>query len=99
MSLTNEDKLWITEQLTAHSNVLTQHTRLEIGGLETRLKDYTHGQIEQLETKLLTEFQKWASPLENRMRVHRAAMQALDSQIDYVDDRLKKLEHPSQNLA
>jgi len=62
MSLDNEDKQWIREQL------------------------------EHVETTLLTEFHKWASPLEARQRTHSAALRALDLEMEQMDDRVKKLE-------
>ena len=62
MSLTDEDKQWITEQL------------------------------ERVETALLTEFHKWASPVEMRVRSHSAALRAIDIELEAVDDRVKKLE-------
>ena len=35
--------------------------------------------IEKVETSLLTEFHKWASPQEMRQRTHAAAIRALDA--------------------
>jgi hypothetical protein len=49
--LTDEDKLWISEQL------------------------------ERVETRLLTEFHKWASPVELRVRSHAAALRAMDAEM------------------
>jgi hypothetical protein len=65
MSLTDEDKQWISEQL------------------------------ERVETSLLTEFHKWASPVEARQRSHSAAIRALDVEMESLSDRLKKLEPPT----
>jgi hypothetical protein len=62
MSLTGEDKHWITAQL---------------------------GQVE---TALLTEFHKWASPLEMRVKSHSAALRAIDIEVEAVSDRVTKLE-------
>ena len=64
MSLTEDDKKWISERL------------------------------ERVETSLLTEFHKWASPIDARMRTHSAALRAIDLEIEQTDDRLKKLEPP-----
>ena len=57
-------------------------------------KRWISAQLEQMETKLLTAFQKWASPLEARMRTHSAAIKAIDAELEYHDDRIKKLENP-----
>jgi len=64
MSLTEDDKKWISERL------------------------------ERVETSLLTEFHKWASPIDTRMRTHSAALRAIDLEIEQMDDRLKNLEPP-----
>lgn len=62
MSLTDEDKVWISQQL------------------------------ENLETKLLTEFHKWASPIDARLRTHAAAIRAVDLEMEALQDRIAKLE-------
>ena len=56
MSLTDEDKRWISVQL------------------------------ERVETALLTEFHKWSSPVEMRVRSHSAALRALDLELESVSD-------------
>jgi hypothetical protein len=62
MSLTGEDKSWITEQLRT------------------------------VETSLLTEFHKWASPSEARQRTHAAALRAIDLEMEALSERVTKLE-------
>jgi hypothetical protein len=62
MSLTEEDKSWITEQLRS------------------------------VETRLLTEFHKWASPVEARQRTHAAALRAVDLEMEALSDRVVNLE-------
>jgi hypothetical protein len=62
MSLTDEDKQWISAQL------------------------------ERVETALLTEFHKWSSPVEMRVRSHSAALHAIDLELESVGDRVTKLE-------
>lgn len=56
------------------------------------LKGYVGERSEQVETKLLTEFHKWASPAEARNRSISAALRAIDLEMEVMDDRLKKLE-------
>jgi hypothetical protein len=41
---------------------------------------------------LLTEFHKWASPVELRQPSHAAALPALDAEVESLSDRLKNLE-------
>jgi hypothetical protein len=55
-------------------------------------KEWIREQLEKVETTLLTEFPKWASPLELRQRSHTAALRALDAEVEALSDRLKKLE-------
>ncbi len=48
--------------------------------------------IERTETALLAEFHKWASPVEMRQRTHAAALRAVDTEMEALSDRVKKLE-------
>jgi hypothetical protein len=54
-----------------------------------------HQKIERVETTLLTEFHKWASPVEMRMRSHAATLRTLDIEIEAIGDRVTKLEKPA----
>jgi hypothetical protein len=56
--------------------------------MEQRLTD----RIEHVETALLTEFHKWASPADARMRSHSATLRALDLEMEYLAEKLRKLE-------
>ena len=56
------------------------------------LKGYVNERSEQVETKVLTEFHKWASPAEARSRTISAALRAIDLEMESIDDRVKKLE-------
>ncbi len=55
-------------------------------------KQWISERLEKVETTLLTEFHKWASPVELRQRSHAAALRALDAEVESVSDRLKNLE-------
>jgi hypothetical protein len=55
-------------------------------------KRWISEQLEAMETRLLTEFHKWASPLEMRQRSHAAALRALDTEMEAISDRVKGLE-------
>ena len=55
-------------------------------------KQWISQRLEQVETTLLTEFHKWASPVELRQRSHAAALRALDAEVESLSDRLKNLE-------
>ncbi len=55
-------------------------------------KQWISGRLEKVETTLLTEFHKWASPVELRQKSHAAALRALDAEVESLSDRLKNLE-------
>jgi len=55
-------------------------------------KRWITDQLERVETKLLTEFHRWASPIELRVRSHSAALRAMDVEMEAAQDRIKKLE-------
>lgn len=48
--------------------------------------------LEGVETRLLTEFHKWASPNEARQRRYSAELHEFDLRLENFEDRLKKLE-------
>ena len=75
--LTQDDKQWIADQISS-----------QIAASEERLA----ARIERTETALLTEFHKWASPVEMRQRTHAAALRAIDTEMEARNDRVKKLE-------
>ena len=45
-------------------------------------KQWISSRLERVETVLLTEFQKWASPVELRQRSHAPALRALDAEME-----------------
>jgi len=57
-------------------------------------KQWITAQLERVETSLLTEFHKWASPIDARLRSHSAALRALDVEMEAISDRLRKIEPP-----
>ena len=48
--------------------------------------------LERVETALLTEFHKWASPAEMRAKSHAAALRAMDLEMEALTERVQKLE-------
>ena len=65
-----------------------------LDAMEGRM-DGLDAKIERVETSLLTEFHKWASPTELRMRSHAAALRALDLEMEPLSERVDKLEGPA----
>jgi hypothetical protein len=52
----------------------------------------TKADLERVETALLTEFHKWASPAEARARTHAAALRAIDLEMESLTERVSELE-------
>jgi hypothetical protein len=65
--------------------------------MEERLVRHINQRSEQVETKLLTEFHKWASPAEARSRTISAALRAIDLEMESLSDRVRKLEGGAQH--
>jgi polyhydroxyalkanoate synthesis regulator phasin len=55
---------------------------------ESRVND----RIERVETTLLTEFHKWASPAEARVKSHHSAIHSLDVEVEALKQRVAELE-------
>ena len=55
-------------------------------------KKWIDQRLEKLETTLLTEFHKWASPTELRIQSHAQAIRAIDLELENVKERVSKLE-------
>lgn len=60
--------------------------------IDLRFKEVDE-RIEKVETSLLTEFHKWASPLDARMRTHTALLRAVDLELEAHDGCIQKLEN------
>ena len=74
---------------------MDEQTKVSLERLEKHLVDMEgrlNERVERIETSLLTEFHKWASPIEMRQRSHAMALRAMDLEIESHGDRLNKLE-------
>jgi hypothetical protein len=72
--------------------MLTQEDRQWIAAEIAASEERVTARMEKIETALLTEFHKWASPVEMRQRTHAAALRAIDTEMEAPNDRVKKLE-------
>jgi hypothetical protein len=72
--------------------VLTEDDKQWIDQRLEQFNQLFERRLEQVETNLLTEFHKWASPVEMRQRSHTAVLRALDAEVESIPDRLKNLE-------
>jgi hypothetical protein len=86
--LSDEDRQWLVNQLVNQIAATEQRMMARLEATEARLES----RIERTETALLTEFHKWASPVEMRQRTHAAALRAIDTEMEALNDGVKKLE-------
>ena len=89
MSLTEDDKRWITEQFATKLDFERFATK---EGLETKLERFSAKEyLERLETNLLKAF-NWAPPVEARQRIHAATLRAHELELEVLSNRIRKLE-------
>lgn len=84
MSLTEADKQWIATLVTSQIERSEERVASRMEQVAAR--------IEHVETALLTEFHKWASPMEMRVKSHSMVLRTLDMEIDSINERVTKLE-------
>jgi phage shock protein A len=84
--LTDDDKKWIADQIAASEQRVGARVDARVAASEERM--------EKIETALLTEFHKWASPVVTRMRSHADALRTLDPEMEALPSRVDKLEKP-----
>jgi hypothetical protein len=80
MPLNDEDRDWIRAELASLAGTITE--------TKTAIKEAVY----ESETRLLTAFHKWASPMEQKVRSQREALRALDLQIEEIASRVQRLE-------
>jgi DNA anti-recombination protein RmuC len=100
--LTDDDKRWLTERfdslgvelntVRAEFSERIDRVRVELAERLDSVRVEFSERLEKVETTLLTEFHKWASPVETRQRSHAAALRAMDEEVESLADWLKKLE-------
>jgi hypothetical protein len=66
--------------------------KTELNQVKTDLASEFLVQLERVETTLLTEFQKWASPLDTRVRSYGGLIHALEENYASLAERVKNLE-------
>jgi hypothetical protein len=72
--------------------MLTDDDKKWIEGRIAESEERLAERLEKVETTLLTEFHKWASPIDMRQRSHAAALRAHDAEMEALSDRVKNLE-------
>jgi hypothetical protein len=56
-------------------------------------KQWMHDRLEQLETRMLTEFHKWAQPVVGGLRSLTEALRTFDLELEALQSRVDKLEN------
>ncbi len=75
--LSDDDKKWIAAEIST-----------QIAAGEERIG----ARMEKIETALLTEFHKWASPVITRLRSHSDALRTMDLELEALQGRVDELE-------
>ena len=94
--MTDEDRQWLT--------ALVKGLQTQIYGIEAETRNLEARLLERIElteTRLLTAFHQWASPMEARVKSHSSLLRALDleleSSLDAIKARLDQLEGGRRN--
>jgi hypothetical protein len=82
----NDLKQYLDQQFAALDTKFA--TKQELEAMEERVNSRT----EKVETALLTEFHKWASPADARARSHAATLRAIDLEMEILAGRVSELE-------
>ncbi len=88
------------EELKQHLQAMEQRLKTQIAELKTQIAElriYVDDRCEHVETTLLTEFHKWASPVEMRLRSHSSVLPTLDMDFEALADRIKRIEGREPN--
>ena len=72
--------------------MLTDDDKRWISSEISASEERTAARIEKVETALLTEFHKWASPVVTRLRSQSDALRTLDLEMEALQARVDKLE-------
>ena len=96
--MTHEDKKWFIDMEARLDDkieraVVRLDAKIErVDAKFERTRTEFSENLERVETTLLAEFHKWASPLDARMRTHTALLRAIDLESEAMDERITKLE-------
>ena len=83
----------LKQYLEAMEERLMKGTEERITAAVTASEERLVERIRDTETTLLTEFHKWASPIATRVRGRSSMLRAVDADLEYFQERLKKLEN------
>ena len=99
----------VDRELREYLDGMKAESKADINGLNADLKgmkadiERVHAElkadIERVETALLTEFHKWASPAEARARTHTATLRAIDLEMEVLQRTDAKTRRPVSPLG
>jgi hypothetical protein len=72
--------------------MLTEDDKKWIASQISASEERMGARMEKIETALLTEFHKWASPVITRLRSHSDALRTTDLELEALQGRVEKLE-------
>jgi len=87
--------VYIDKAIQASEDRMVAYIDKAIRASEDRMTE----QMRNIETTMLTEFQKWASPVEMRLKTHTATLRAVDAEIEYLSGRVKDIEDNQQKAS
>ena len=73
-------------------NEANAHLDERLHATETKLKDDLAERLDDVETKLLREFRKWAMPIEGSRRVQQVLNSNVDERLSALETRVSDLE-------
>jgi uncharacterized protein YdcH (DUF465 family) len=79
------------ERMFKHIDARFEHVDARFEHVDARF-EHVDARIEHVETTLLTEFHKWASPVESKLRTHRSWFYEVDAEVEALKERIRKLE-------
>ena len=85
-----------SERMVLFEHKLSDHIEQVEQKLSERI-DQVDVKVERVETALLTEFHKWASPTASRINSHTSLLRTLDMAHELPAERVTKLEKPQSN--
>ena len=101
MSLTEDDKHWITTLLETKLDAVEMKFEAKLDAVESKFEAKLDAieikfdaKLEAVETRLLRAFHDWASPVDMRARSHAAAIRALDIEVESLGNRVSRIEPP-----
>ena len=92
MGLDAEDRQWILDTLGQNFDRVERKFDEKLDENLERIERKFDEKLEGMETRLLTAFHEWASPVALRLDSNRAALRTFDIELETLQNRVKKIE-------